>query len=67
VFFLGLIALINPIQINLMQALNAMIWLALAVTMLMVFIGKHKLTRKHGYILLSMFLVYMTIEVIKIL
>lgn len=67
VFFLGLIALINPIRINLMQALNAMIWLALAVTLLMVFIGKHKLTRKQGYILLSMFIVYMAIEIIKIL
>jgi cation:H+ antiporter len=67
VFFLGIVALIQPIQINLMQALNAMIWLALAITLLMIFIRKHTLTRTHGYVLVSIFIIYMTIEVIKLL
>ncbi|MBW3019291.1 hypothetical protein KY329_03855 [Candidatus Woesearchaeota archaeon] len=67
VFFLGLVALIHPIQIDLMQALNAMIWLVLAITAIMMFLKRKALTRTQGVLLLSMFVVYMAIEVIKLL
>ena len=65
-FFLGILALIKPLQINLLQAWNAMLWLALAITFIMIVLKKKALTWKHGIALLGIFAAFMIIEIIKI-
>ena len=64
-FFLGLIALIKPLTINLWQVFNAMFWLAAAITFIMIILKKKAFTWKHGIVLLGIFAGFLTLEIVK--
>lgn len=66
-FFLGMLAIFHPLEINLAQAWNAMLWLALAITFVMIVLKKKTLTWKHGIVLLSIFTAFLVIEIVKML
>lgn len=65
--FFGIVALIAPMKIELTEALNAMVFLALGITTVMFWMNKKELTWKHGLFLLLMYAVFLAIEIYKIL
>lgn len=66
-FFLGIVAIITPIQVEIMQILNALIFLIITITIITYFLGKKELTRKHGIVLVGMYLVFILIELVKVI
>lgn len=66
VFFLGLMALIKPIPINLIESLNAMFWLVSAITLIMIVLKRRTITWKHGLALLAMFAAFFVIELFQL-
>lgn len=64
---LGLLALFKPLTINLAQAMNALIFLALTITIVMYWMNRKHLTWKHGVVLLSIYAAFMAIEIWKVL
>jgi len=65
--FFGIVALIKPITIDLVQVMWSFIFLAMSITLIMFWMNKKYLTRKHGLILLGIYALFMMIEIIKIL
>ena len=65
--FFGVIALIKPIQINIMQILNASIFLIISITAIILFMRGKAITWKHGVVLLVFYAAFMAIEVLKII
>ncbi|HLF55004.1 MAG TPA: sodium:calcium antiporter [Candidatus Nanoarchaeia archaeon] len=67
ILFFGLVAIIKPIAVDISQAMNSVIFLALAITTIMFWMNKKKLTWKHGLILLGLYAVFIAIEIYKII
>jgi len=65
--FFGVVAVINPIQINIMQILNAIIFLVISITVIIFFMRGKAITWKHGIILLLLYAAFMTIEILKLI
>jgi len=65
-FFLGILALFKPLQINITTTLNAMFWLAACITLIMIVLKRRTITWKHGVALLSMFCAFFVIELLHI-
>jgi len=64
--FFGLVAIFMPIKVNLFQALNAIIFLALGITLIMFWMNKKELTWKHGLTFIGLYLIFLAIEIYKI-
>ncbi|RMD57993.1 sodium:calcium antiporter [Candidatus Woesearchaeota archaeon] len=64
---LGIVSVIKPLEINVPQVLNALIFLSLSITVMMSWMNKKYLTRKHGLILIGLYAAFITIEIWKIL
>lgn len=64
VFFLGLVSIFKPIQIT-MESLNTIVWLVLSITFLMFTMKKREITWKHGLVLLSFFVFFVIVEIVK--
>ncbi|MBI4145837.1 sodium:calcium antiporter [Candidatus Woesearchaeota archaeon] len=65
VLFFGVVSLFAPINVG-MDALNAMIFLAIAITLMMWWMDRKYLTWKHGITFLSIYAVFLAIEIYKI-
>ena len=63
--FFGVLALVKPLTINISQVLNAFIFLTLAITFVMWLMRGKSINWKHGLVLISLFAVFITIEVVK--
>ncbi len=64
--FFGIVALINPITVNLMTVLNALIFLIISITAIMIFMRGKAITWKHGLFLLALYAVFIIIEIVKV-
>ena len=64
--FFGIVAIVSPIKVDLAEALNAMIFLAIGITAVMFWMNKKELTWKHGIFLLGLYAIFLTLEIIKI-
>jgi len=64
--FFGIVSVITPIKIDMAQALNAMIFLVLGITLVMFWMNKKQLTWKHGIAFLALYAVFLAIEIYKI-
>lgn len=64
---LGVVATIKPLPLDLSQAINAIFFLVLSITLMMFWMSKKHLTRKHGMILLLIYVVFMAVEIWKVL
>lgn len=65
--FFGIVALIVPSKFDLTEGLNAMIFLAAGITLVMFWMNKKQLTWKHGIAFLALYAVFLAIEIWKIL
>ncbi|MEM3154224.1 MAG: sodium:calcium antiporter [Candidatus Woesearchaeota archaeon] len=65
--FFGIVALIKPIEINLAQSANALFFLATAITLMMAWMNKKQLTWKHGLTFLVLYLIFLAIEIYKVI
>lgn len=63
--FLGLVAMFFPLNTNLAQNFNAFLFLAASITIIMFWMNKKALTRKHGLVLLAVYLVFISIEIMR--
>ena len=64
--FFGIVALISPITINLKEAGNALFFLAIAITFLILLLKQKEITWKHGLVFLGMYFVFLIIEIWRI-
>lgn len=64
--FFGIIGLISPISVNIGQILNATIFLVISLTLMIYFLQKRFMTRKHGIMLLGIYALFIIIEIIKL-
>ncbi len=65
--FFGIVSLIKPIQVNVVQVLNALLFLAGLITIVMFWMKRKELTWKHGIFLLSCYAIFLAIEIALIL
>src|SRR5574341_573421 len=65
--FFGIVAVITPIKVDMAQALNAMIFLALGITVVMFWMNKKQLTWKHGLAFLALYAIFLAIEIYKVI
>lgn len=65
--FFGIIAVISPIKVDMAEALNAMIFLPLSITLVMLWMNKKQLTWKHGLAFIAMYAVFLIIEIYKVI
>ncbi len=65
VLFFGIVALINPIEVTITTVLNALLFLAGTITLILFFIQKKELNWKHGIVLLCIYFVFLAIEIVK--
>ncbi len=65
--FFGIVALIKPITVNLMTVLNALIFLIISITAIMIFLRGKAITWRHGLVLLGIYVVFIVIEVVKLI
>ena len=63
--FFGIVAIINPIQVTVTTVLNALLFLAGTITLIMFFVQKKELNWKHGVVLLTIYAVFLGIEIVK--
>ncbi len=64
--FFGIVALISPIKINLWEAGNAFLFLAAAITFLIILLKRKEITWKHGLVFLGLYFVFLVIEIARI-
>jgi cation:H+ antiporter len=64
--FFGIIALIQPLEVNVATVTNAFFFLALSITTLMLLMHKNELTWKHGLLFLGYYAAFISIEIWKI-
>lgn len=65
--FFGILALVKPIQVNLGLVLNAFIFLVLLISAMIFFLNKKELTWKHGAFFMGGYLLFLLIEIYKII
>jgi len=65
--FFGIVALFKPITVNVMQVLNALIFLVALITIIMFLMNRKELTWKHGLFFMSCYALFLAIEIFKIL
>ncbi len=65
--FFGVVALINPIKVNLTEIMNALIFLMISITAIVFFMRGKAITWKQGIILLGLYAAFMVIEVVKMI
>ncbi|RLE47649.1 hypothetical protein DRJ25_01895 [Candidatus Woesearchaeota archaeon] len=65
--FFGVVALINPIKVNLTEIMNALIFLMISITAIVLFMRGKTITWKQGIILLGLYAAFMMIEVVKMI
>ena len=65
--FFGVVAIISPIKVNLVEVLNALIFLMISITLIVLFMRGKAINWKHGLILLGIYIAFMAIEIIKII
>jgi len=65
--FFGILALLKPIDVNLGLVLNAFIFLVLLISAMIFFLNKKELTWEHGSLFLGGYLLFLLIEIYKIL
>lgn len=65
--FFGVVALINPIKVNLTQIMNALVFLMISITAIVFFMRGKAITWKQGIILLGLYAAFMVIEVVKMI
>ncbi len=63
--FFGVLALFKPLTIDLGTALNALIFLAITISLVMWWMNRKTLTWKHGVLLLAIYVLFMAIEIWK--
>ena len=64
--FFGLVGLLHPVRVATGEVINAMIFLAIGLAILLYIIKKKYMTWKHGILLLSLYAVFLTIEIYKV-
>lgn len=64
--FFGIVAMIVQLQVNLASIANAAFWLLASITVMLYYIHKKVITRKHGLVLLAFYAAFLLIEVVKI-
>lgn len=64
--FFGIVALVQPIAINLSQVLPALIALGFAITLIMYWMNKRALTWRHGLVFMGIYAVFLAIEISRI-
>ncbi len=64
--FFGILSIIKPLKVNVLTVLNALFFLALSITTLMIIMRKNQLTWKHGLLFLAYFTAFIAIEIWKI-
>jgi cation:H+ antiporter len=67
ILFFGIVSIIKPITVNLGEILNSLIFLAIAITIVMFWMNKKELTWKHGLFLLCFYLIFLAVEIYKII
>lgn len=65
--FFGIVSVFVPITVDMSEALNAMIFLPLGITLVMFWMNKKELTWKHGLAFISLYLVFLIIEIYKVI
>jgi cation:H+ antiporter len=65
--FFGIVAIISPIHVDLAEAFNAMLFLAIGITAVMFWMNKKQLTWKHGAAFLALYLVFLAVEIYKVI
>ncbi|MBI4144919.1 sodium:calcium antiporter [Candidatus Woesearchaeota archaeon] len=65
-FFFGLIGLLNPLAIDAGQIINAVVFLAVALTLVIFFVQRRTMTWKHGALLIGLYAVFLAIEIAKL-
>jgi len=65
--FFGLVALFKPIEVNITQAANALFFLAAAITLMMLWMNKKELTWKHGVAFVGLYILFLAVEIYKII
>jgi len=64
--FFGIVAMIMPLQVDLASIANAAFWLLASITVMLYYIHKKVITRKHGLVLLLFYAAFLAIEIWKI-
>jgi len=65
--FFGIVSIVRPLDVNVLTVANAFFFLALSMTTLMVIMRGKTLTWKHGLLFLAYYVVFISIEIWKIL
>ncbi len=61
--FFGLVALVKPINVNLVQAANALIFLCASLTLMMFLMNRKALTWKHGLLFVGLYIAFLAVEI----
>lgn len=64
--FFGVLALIKPLNVNVVEVMNAFIFLATSITFVMFLMRGKSITWKHGLVLMGLFFAYLLVEIAKI-
>src|SRR5574342_63838 len=65
--FFGIISVVVPITVDMSEALNAMIFLPLGITLVMFWMNQKELPWKHGMAFIALYLVFLMIEIYKVI
>ncbi len=65
--FFGIVSLIRPIQVNILQVMNALIFLSGLITIMMFLLKRKALTWKHGIFFLCCYLAFLLVEILIII
>ena len=65
--FFGLVAVVKPIKVDLLQAANALIFLAIAITTLLYWMNRKTLTWRQGLVFLGIYAAFLAVEIYKII
>jgi len=65
--FFGIVALIKPIQVEIFQVLNALVFLAGLITIVMFLMNRKEITWKHGLFFLGCYALFLAIEIYQII
>lgn len=64
--FFGLIGLLHPLAIDAGQIINAVVFLAVALTLVIFFVQRGTMTWKHGLFLVGLYVLFLAIEIWKL-
>ncbi|MFC1801207.1 sodium:calcium antiporter [Nanoarchaeota archaeon] len=67
VLFFGVIALIRPIEIGLNMIWSSLLFLGISISLVMLFLRKKKMTWKGGLLMVGIYLVFLAVEITKVI